>query len=154
MKCPYCNGETSKVVDKRDALDVGHIRRRRECLDPKCSKRYTTYERVEDINISVVKKNGSREQFDRQKLLSGILKACEKRPIPRERIEEAVNEIEASVRGHPSTEIDSKVIGEMVVKMLRKIDKVAYIRFASVYREFDDLDSFKKEVERLVKSRN
>ena len=151
MKCPYCAGETSKVVDKRDSPDMGHIRRRRECLDSKCTKRYTTYERVENINISVVKKDGSREQFDRGKVLSGLLRACEKRPISREDIERTVDDIEAQLRGHPSTEIDSKVIGEMIIKKLKKLDKVAYIRFASVYKEFDDLDSFKKELERLVR---
>ena len=151
MRCPYCSGNVSKVVDKRDATDVSHIRRRRECLDPKCAKRFTTYERVEDIDISIVKKDGSRERFDRNKLLTGMLKACEKRPISREKIESIVDGIESSLRRYPTTEIDSKVIGEMVVKKLRSLDKVAYIRFASVYKEFDDLDSFKKELERLVK---
>jgi transcriptional repressor NrdR len=151
MKCPYCSGETSKVIDKRDAPDVGHIRRRRECLAPKCGKRFTTYERVENLDLSVVKKDGRRERFDRGKLLGGLLKACEKRPIPRENIEAVVDDIEASLRAYPSTEIDSKVIGEMVVKKLKKLDKVAYIRFASVYREFDDLNSFKNELEKLIR---
>ena len=151
MRCPYCSGEESKVVDKRDAPDVGHIRRRRECLSEKCGKRFTTYERIEDLGISVVKKDGSRESFDRNKVLNGLLKACEKRPIPREKIEAMVDDIEASLRAYPSTEIDSKVIGEMVIKKLRSLDKVAYIRFASVYKEFDDLDSFKHELEKLIR---
>ena len=151
MRCPYCSNEESRVIDKRDAADVGYIRRRRECLNSDCSKRFTTYERIEDIGISVVKKDGSRESFDRNKILGGMLKACEKRPIPREKIEEMVDDIEASLRAYPSTEIDSKVIGEMVIKKLKSTDKVAYIRFASVYKEFDDLDSFKKELEKLIR---
>lgn len=151
MRCPYCSGEESRVIDKRDAPDVGHIRRRRECLNQRCAKRFTTYERIEDLGISVVKKDGSRESFDRNKVLSGMLKACEKRPIPREKVEALVDDIEASLRAYPSTEIDSKVIGEMVIKKLRSLDKVAYIRFASVYKEFDDLDSFKHELERLIR---
>ncbi len=151
MKCPYCAGEVSKVIDKRDAPEMGYIRRRRECLAPKCSKRFTTHERVENIDISVVKKDGSRERFDRNKVLSGLLKACEKRPISRDEIEKTVDDIEASLRSYPSTEVDSKMIGEMIIKKLRKMDKVAYIRFASVYKEFDDLDSFKEELEKLIK---
>jgi transcriptional repressor NrdR len=151
MKCPYCAGNVSKVVDKRDASDVGHIRRRRECLSSKCQKRFTTYERVEDLDLSIVKKDGRRERFDRNKALSGILKACEKRPIPREDIEKLVDDIEATLRGMPSTEVDSKKVGEIIIRKLRSLDKVAYIRFASVYKEFDDLDSFKKELERLIK---
>jgi transcriptional repressor NrdR len=139
------------VVDKRDAPEMGHIRRRRQCLSPKCGKRFTTYERVDNLDLTIVKKDGGREAFDRNKVLAGMLKACEKRPIPRERIETVVDDIEASLRGYPSTEIDSKVIGEMIIKKLRSLDKVAYIRFASVYKEFDDLDSFKKELERLIK---
>ena len=150
MNCPYCAGDSTKVVDKRDSSEMGHIRRRRECLNTKCAKRFTTYERVENLDISVVKKDGSRERFDRDKLLSGMLKACEKRPIPREDIEAVVTDIEAELRGYPSTEISSKMIGEMMIKRLKKLDKVAYIRFASVYKEFDDLDSFKKELERLI----
>jgi transcriptional repressor NrdR len=151
MRCPYCGGNNSKVIDKRDAADVGHIRRRRECLNKKCGKRFTTYERVEQLDLTVVKKDGRRERFDRNKLLIGMLRACEKRPIPREKIEGIVDDIEANMRAHPSTEVDSKVIGEMVIRKLRSLDKVAYIRFASVYKEFDDLDSFKVELEKLLK---
>jgi transcriptional repressor NrdR len=151
MKCPYCSESDSKVIDKRDAPDVGHIRRRRECLSKKCGKRFTTYERVEQLDLTVVKKDGRRERFDRNKLLIGMLRACEKRPIPREKIEGIVDDIEANMRVHPSTEVDSKAIGEMVIRKLRSLDKVAYIRFASVYKEFDDLDSFKEELEKLLK---
>ena len=151
MRCPYCSGNESKVIDKRDATDVGYIRRRRECLAPRCGKRFTTYERVEEIDLSIVKKDGSRERFDRSKVLSGLLKACEKRPISRERIEKVVDDIEASLRTQPSNEVDSKLIGELVIRKLKSLDKVAYIRFASVYKEFDDLDSFKKELEHLIK---
>mgnify|MGYP000297657425 CR=1 FL=1 len=151
MRCPYCSGNESRVIDKRDSPDTGHIRRRRECLNPRCGKRFTTYERVEDLNLTIVKKDGSREAFDRNKVLAGILKACEKRPIPRESIDRVVDDIEASLRAYPSTEIDSKAIGELVVKKLRNLDKVAYIRFASVYKEFDDLDSFKKELEKFIR---
>lgn len=151
MKCPYCGESDSKVMDKRDAPDVGHIRRRRGCLNQKCGKRFTTYERVEQLDLTVVKKDGRRERFDRNKLLIGMLRACEKRPIPREKIEEIVDGIEANLRVHPSTEVDSKAIGEMVIRKLRALDKVAYIRFASVYKEFDDLDSFKEELEKLLK---
>ncbi len=151
MKCPYCSGNESRVIDKRDSPDMGHIRRRRECLNPGCSKRFTTYERMENLGLTIVKKDGKREAFDRAKVLNGLLKACEKRPIPREKIDSLVDDIEASLRGHPSTEMDSKVIGELIMKKLREIDKVAYIRFASVYREFEDLDSFKKELERLIR---
>ncbi len=151
MKCPYCAVNESRVIDKRDALDMRHIRRRRECLNPSCGKRFTTYERIEDIDLIIIKKDGRRERFDRNKLLAGVLKACEKRPIPMERIDNAIDDIETSLRGHPSTEVDSKAIGGMVVKKLRGIDKVAYIRFASVYREFDDLNSFKEELEKLIK---
>ncbi len=151
MKCPYCSGNESKVIDKRDAPEAGHIRRRRECLNPRCGKRFTTYERVEQLDLTIVKKDGRRERFDRSKLLAGVLKACEKRPIPRENIEKLIDDIEASLRAYPSTEIESKDIGEMVVRKLRSMDKVAYIRFASVYKEFDDLDSFKEELEKLLK---
>ena len=149
MKCPYCLNTKTRVLDKRDIVELDVIRRRRECQ--KCRKRFTTYERIELVGFSVVKKDGKRERFDRNKVLAGMLRACEKRPIPRERIDRVVDEIEASMRAHPSTEIDSKAIGEMVIRKLRGLDKVAYIRFASVYKEFDDLISFKKELERLVK---
>ncbi len=148
MKCPYCSNPETKVTDKRDADDVGVTRRRRECL--KCEKRFTTYERVENIDIVVVKKDGRREQFDRKKLLTGLQKACEKRPVSMEDVEKKVDEIEAEVRKIEGKEISSKDIGELVMKKLKSLDKVAYIRFASVYREFDDLETFKRELEKLV----
>ena len=151
MKCPYCNSEESKVVDKRDNPEVNITRRRRECLNDKCIKRFTTYERVENLELTVVKKDGRREPFDRQKVVNGLLKACEKRPVPREAIEKAVDEIEAKLRNHQSTEISSKVIGDLTMKKLMKLDKVAYIRFASVYREFSDIESFLREAEKFIK---
>lgn len=138
-------------MDKRETEDSNVTRRRRECL--KCKKRFTTYERVETLDLTVVKKNGKRENFDRHKLMTGLLKACEKRSIPREKIEKVADEIEAKLRAHKETEIESSFIGELVMKKLKKLDKVAYIRFASVYREFADLDSFKEEMEKLIKNK-
>jgi len=150
MKCPYCVKGKSKVVDKRDIPEVDTIRRRRECLE--CGKRFTTYERIELTGLSVIKKDGKRESFDRDKLLSGVLKACEKRPIPRERAEKLVSEVEAELRNHDGKEIPSTEIGKLVMEKLRDLDKVAYIRFASVYREFTDLSSFEKELIKLRKT--
>ena len=147
MKCPYCGSEELKVLDKRTS-DEKSIWRRRECL--KCEKRFTTYERVESADLIVIKKDGTRrERFDRNKLKSGILKACEKRPVTNEAIEKMVDEIEAELRGEDSVEIPSKKIGELVMKKLKRIDKVAYIRFASVYREFEDIESFRDELNKL-----
>jgi len=138
-------------MDKRETEDSNVTRRRRECL--KCEKRFTTYERVETLDLTVVKKNGKRENFDRHKLMAGLLRACEKRPIPREKIEKVADDIESKLRVHKETEVDSSFIGELVMKKLKKLDKVAYIRFASVYREFADLDSFKEEMEKLIKNK-
>ena len=149
MKCPFCSQTETKVVDKRETEEDNVTRRRRECL--KCEKRFTTYERVEMSNITIVKKNEKRETFDRDKLKRGLLKACEKRPVSSEQIEIVVNEIEAELRGKDTTEIPSTVIGELVMRKLKKLDKVAYIRFASVYREFADLESFEKELKNLLK---
>ncbi|MCK4496656.1 MAG: transcriptional repressor NrdR [Candidatus Aenigmarchaeota archaeon] len=151
MKCPYCSNQNTRVMDKRETEDSNVTRRRRECLN--CKKRFTTYERVETLDLTIVKKDGKRENFDRHKLMSGLLKACEKRPIPREKIEKIIDGVEAKLRAHKKTEIDSRFIGELVMKKLKKLDKVAYIRFASVYREFTDLDSFKKEMEKLIKNK-
>jgi len=147
MKCPYCLNKKTKVVDKRDIPELNDIRRRRECLH--CGKRFTTYERVEFVKLTVIKKDDKRESFDRGKLLTGVLKACEKRPIPREKVEKLVGEIEAELRNYEELEIPSNVIGKLVMKKLRDLDKVAYIRFASVYREFTDLGSFEKELKKL-----
>ena len=146
MDCPFCS-EPTQVIDKRDAEGV--TRRRRECLE--CKKRFTTYERVENIDIFVVKKDGSRQLFSREKLKAGILKACEKRPVSLEQIENAVNEIEHKLRQQESTEIPSKLIGELIIKILKKLDKVAYIRFASVYRDFKDIGDFEKELKEIKK---
>ena len=144
MDCPFCSGST-QVIDKRDAENV--TRRRRECLQ--CHKRFTTYERVENIDLYVIKKDGSRQLFSREKLKAGILRACEKRPVSLEQIETAVNEIEHRLRQQEGTEIPSKLIGELTIKMLKKLDKVAYIRFASVYRDFKDIGDFEKELKEI-----
>jgi transcriptional repressor NrdR len=145
MKCIFCGGET-KVTDKRDS--EGETRRRRECL--KCKKRFTTYERVEEPNFIVIKKDKSRKPFDREKLRTGILKACEKRPIETEQIDKIISEIERKLRNKVrGKEVESKAIGEQVMKELKKLDKVAYIRFASVYQDFKDLSDFKKELREL-----
>ena len=149
MKCPYCNYEETQVIDTRETENLETTRRRRECL--KCNKRFTTYERVEEADIVVVKKDGSRERFERQKLLNGILKACEKRPISLDKVEKLVDEVESDLRKRDSVEVESKVIGEIAMKKLKTLDKVAYIRFASVYREFEDLERFEEELEKLQK---
>ena len=149
MKCPYCNYDETQVIDTRETENLEATRRRRECM--KCNKRFTTYERVEEADIVVVKKDGKRERFERQKLMNGILKACEKRDIPLEKIEKLVDEVESDLRKRDSVEVDSKVIGEIAMKKLKTLDKVAYIRFASVYREFEDLDRFEEELEKLQK---
>ena len=149
MKCPYCSAGETKVVDKREASDLVATRRRRECLN--CGKRFTTYERVELLDLMVIKKDGRREQFSRGKLENGVLKACEKRPISQEKIEKLINEIEAKIRNKDTTEVDSTFIGELVMRKLKSLDKVAYIRFASVYREFGDIESFQEELKKLIK---
>ena len=149
MKCPYCNFEETQVIDTRETENLETTRRRRECN--KCNKRFTTYERVEEADIIVVKKNGKRERFQRQKVLNGIIEACEKREIPIEKIDKLVDEVESDLRKRDSVEVESKVIGEIVMKKLKSLDKVAYIRFASVYREFEDLDRFTEELEKLQK---
>lgn len=151
MKCPFCGNTETKVLDKRETGDLEVTRRRRECL--KCRKRFTTYERIETIGLFVVKKDGRREQFNLEKLKNGILKACEKRPISMEKIEQTVYSIEAELKAKNKKEIQSKEIGELIMKKLKKLDKVAYIRFASVYREFQDLSSFKEELSKLEKKR-
>ena len=147
MKCPYCSNQGTKVVDKRETEDYVVTRRRRECLD--CEKRFTTYERVETSNIIIVKKDGKREQFDRDKLKKGFIRACEKTNITMDQIETTVNEIEADIRKMDSTEVLSKALGELVMKKLKKLDKVAYIRFASVYREFQDINDFKEALKQV-----
>lgn len=147
MKCPYCGEINSDVVETRDSEDLTAIRRRRECVG--CKKRFTTYERVENVDVVVIKKDGRREQFDRNKLRTGITRACYKTPVSVEDIEKIVNEVEQQIRGLEGVEVNSREIGKMVAAKLKPLNKVAYIRFASVYREFEDIGDFKKELKRL-----
>lgn len=148
MKCPYCNHPETEVVETRDSEDLGTTRRRRQCS--KCTKRFTTYERVESIPLIVIKKDGRKEQFDRDKLSHGIIKACEKTVVGIEEIEKIVDEVERELRSFDSVEIESKKIGQMVAVRLKKIDKIAYIRFASVFRRFLDVEDFEKELRKLL----
>lgn len=148
MKCPFCLNEITNVIDKRGTGNGDVIRRRREC--EKCGKRFTTYERVE-VDLRVIKKDGRREAYEREKVRRGIMKACEKRPVSTEKIEEMVNRIEVILRGKNSAEIDSSIVGDLVMRELKKADKVAYIRFASVYKEFADVQSFEDELKTLKK---
>jgi len=149
MKCPYCGSNETEVVETRDSEDLQTIRRRRECL--KCQKRFTTYERIENINLVVIKKDGKREQFNRDKLRAGIVRSCEKTKVSMEDIERIVTEVERELLGGDSVEVDSKKIGQLVATRLKKIDKVAYIRFSSVFRRFVDVEDFEKEVKKLIK---
>ena len=149
MKCPYCRNTETKVVDKRETGEFDTTRRRRECL--KCEKRFTTYERVERVDLGVVKKDGRKELFDKEKIRKGILRACEKRPVTLEQIDKIVDVIESDLRKLKSTEIKSEKIGEKVISALKKLDKVAYIRFASVYRSFADVKDFEKEIKEIKK---
>src|SRR3990170_4022216 len=144
MKCPFCSHIDSKVIESRTSDEGSTIRRRREC--PSCGRRFRTYERVGEIQVFVIKKDGRREPLDRAKLLGGMTKACEKRPISREQLEEAGDEIERRIRDELAEEIPSRRIGELVMEKLRELDEVAYVRFASVYKEFRDADSFLREI--------
>jgi transcriptional repressor NrdR len=148
MKCPFCGFENDKVVDSREAKEGESIRRRRECL--KCEKRFTTYERIDEIPYMVVKKDGRREKFERQKVLAGLLRACEKRPISMGKMEQIVNEVEQFVIDSPERERTASELGEQIMNNLKQIDKVAYIRFASVYRDFKDVGEFHSELESLL----
>ena len=148
MKCPYCGYIESRVIDSRPADEGSRIRRRRECLQ--CGKRFTTYEIIESLPIVVVKKDRSREPFDRQKLLNGLLRACEKRPVPLERLERAVDDIETQIQNSLEREVPTTKIGEYVMEQLIHIDDVAYIRFASVYRQFKDIESFHEAIRKLM----
>ncbi|MDY3051842.1 MAG: transcriptional regulator NrdR [Ndongobacter sp.] len=150
MKCPYCGFQDTKVIDSRPTEDNEAIRRRRICI--KCNKRFTTYERYEDQAIVVIKKDNTREPFSRNKILSGMIRSCEKRPVPVMRLEEAADQIEMMINHLNQKEITSAYIGELVMDQLREIDQVAYVRFASVYREFADLRSFYDEMEALKAS--
>ncbi|MBE7022709.1 MAG: transcriptional regulator NrdR [Ruminococcaceae bacterium] len=149
MKCPYCEYEESKVIDSRPTDENEAIRRRRECLS--CAKRFTTYEKVESIPLMVIKKDGSRQMFDREKLLNGIMRACEKRPVATMDMEHITNEIENAAQNLLEREIKSEQIGEMVMERLKDVDEVAYVRFASVYRQFKDINTFIDEVNKLLK---
>ncbi len=148
MKCPFCGQPESKVIDSRPTDEGSRIRRRRECLE--CARRFTTYEIVESLPIVVVKKDTSRELFDRQKLFNGMLRACQKRPVPLEVLERAVDEIEAQLQNSLEREIPASRIGEYAMDKLRDIDEVAYVRFASVYRQFKDINSFHAEISKLM----
>ncbi len=147
MKCPYCGGEESKVVDSRSTEDEIAIRRRRECLS--CCKRYTTYEKIEDVTIFVIKRDFTREIFNRDKIINGVIRACEKRPVSRLDIENLVYSIEKKLNNTMKNEISSESIGELILDGLKEMDEVAYIRFASVYRKFDDINSFIEEIKGL-----
>jgi transcriptional repressor NrdR len=151
MKCPFCAHLEDKVVDSRESREGDVIRRRRECL--KCERRFTSYERIDEIPYMVVKKDGRREPFDRDKVMTGIMKACEKRPISMARIEGLVNSIEKYVQDSKDRERSTEKIGEMIMRKLKDLDKVAYVRFASVYLEFKDVTEFMSELRNLVKSR-
>ena len=148
MKCPFCGFEESKVIDSRPAEDGEKIRRRRECI--KCARRFTTYEIIESVPIVVVKKDNSREVFDRQKLFNGLLRACEKRPVSTEVIDNAVREIEFAIQNSLDREVTSIQIGELAMEKLKQIDDVAYVRFASVYRQFKDINTFMDELSKIL----
>jgi len=148
MRCPFCNFSESKVIDSRPTDEGERIRRRRECLG--CAKRFTTYEVIETVPLIVVKKDKSREPFDRQKLLNGFLRACEKRPVSIEMIEKAIDDIEVKLQNSLDREVSSILIGEYAMDALKKLDEVAYVRFASVYREFKDINTFMDELQKLL----
>ncbi|MGE5508285.1 MAG: transcriptional regulator NrdR [Chitinophagales bacterium] len=148
MKCPFCGEPDSKVLDSRAIDDETAIRRRREC--PACGHRFTTYERLDRLPLVVVKKDGRREAFDRNKVLSGLIRACEKRTVPIERLEALVDEVEKDLYSRLEREISSQEIGEMVMERLREVDEVAYVRFASVYRQFKDINRFMQELQKLL----
>ncbi len=151
MKCPFCGYTDSKVIDSRPAEDGTTIRRRRECLG--CQKRFTTYEIIERMPLVVIKRDGSRESFDKVKIINGVIRACEKRPVTMNQIEELANDIELELRGRLESEVKSEVIGEMVMARLKDLDEVAYVRFASVYRSFKDINTFMEELTKLLGDR-
>ena len=148
MKCPYCGFVKDRVVDSRESRDGDSIRRRRQCLN--CARRFTSYERIDEIPYMVIKKNSGREKFDRSKILNGLLKACEKRPVSLNQLERIVDRIELRVQESPERELESAAIGRMLLSELRKLDKVAYLRFASVYLRFDDVAEFAREINELL----
>jgi transcriptional repressor NrdR len=149
MKCPFCNHMEDKVVDSRESKEGDAIRRRRECLG--CERRFTTYERIDEVPYMAVKKDGRREKFDRQKVLGGLLKACEKRPVSMGKLSELVNQVESKVGDSPDREISTTEIGEFLMENLKNLDKIAYVRFASVYRDFQDEEAFFNELKTLMR---
>ena len=151
MTCPFCRHRQDRVIDSRESKEGDLIRRRRECL--KCLRRFTTYERSDEIPYMVVKRDGRRERFDRQKVLEGLLRACEKRPVPIAKLAEVVDTVEAGLAENPDREVSTGVIGELVLEHLKKLDKIAYVRFASVYRDFQDAESFLTELKDLFGER-
>ena len=151
MTCPFCGHKEDKVIDSRESKEGDVIRRRRECL--KCERRFTTYERSDEIPYMVVKRDGRREKFDRQKILEGLLKACEKRPVAMSKLAELVDEVEGMLGDNPEREITTTVIGELLMTRLRALDKIAYVRFASVYRDFQDVEAFLEELKDLLQRR-
>ena len=152
MRCPYCSFSESKVIDSRPAEEGTTIRRRRECLS--CGKRFTTYEIMERLPLLVIKRDGSRQSFDRMKIINGMVKACEKRPVPVDEIERVADEIEQELQSSLEREVSSVQIGEMIMDRLKDLDQVAYVRFASVYRQFKDINTFLEELNKLLKETN
>ena len=151
MKCPFCNHLHDKVVDSRESKEGDAIRRRRECLS--CERRFTTYERIDEVPYMVIKKDGRREKFDRQKVLNGLLKACEKRPVSMVKLADLVNKVESKVSDSPDREISTTDIGEFLIQNLQELDKIAYVRFASVYRDFQDVEAFLVELKDLLQKK-
>ena len=151
MKCPFCNHLHDKVVDSRESKEGDAIRRRRECLA--CERRFTTYERIDEVPYMAIKKDGRREKFDRQKVLGGLLKACEKRPVSMAKLSDLVNRVESKVSDSPDREISTTEIGEFLMESLRELDKIAYVRFASVYRDFQDEEAFFNELKLLMRQK-
>ncbi len=151
VNCPFCGHKQDRVVDSRESREGDSIRRRRQCL--KCRRRFTSYERIDEVPYMVVKKDGRREKFDRQKVLAGLLKACEKRPIAMTKLAETVDEIESRLYENPEREISTTEIGESLMAKLRSLDKVAYVRFASVYRDFQDIEAFLGELKNLIRQK-
>ncbi len=148
MRCPFCENPDSRVIDSRPTEDGHAIRRRRECT--RCESRFTTYEKVEEVLLMVIKRDGSREPFDRKKVMNGIVKACEKRPVPMDTIENMVDNIERGLNNLMKKEVESSFIGELIMEQLKEVDQVAYVRFASVYRQFTDVNTFIAEIEKLI----
>ncbi len=151
MRCPFCGANNDRVVDSRESRDGDTIRRRRECLD--CERRFTSYEQIEDIAYRVVKRDGTREEFNRKKLLAGLLKACEKRPVSLNQLEQVVDQAERLLHDREDREVSTSDLGSFIMERLRELDQVAYVRFASVYRKFEDIDAFMEELKELLKQR-